>query len=128
MNRYAGISRECEGKFPILLIDPTNLFSHSIRRWADCHVGLFMVPLSVMGLALPWAKLHETVGTSALVWQVSYPGRAGAKTSRDGIWLWPRKSFTVVSQALVSGASVISDEGAVTAVGLYPLLLQAPLA
>ncbi|CAM9384891.1 unnamed protein product, partial [Hapterophycus canaliculatus] len=35
-----------------------------------CHVDLFMVPLSVLGLALPWAKLHETVGTSPLVWQV----------------------------------------------------------
>ncbi|CAM9630333.1 unnamed protein product, partial [Ectocarpus fasciculatus] len=34
------------------------------------HVSLFMAPLAVLGLALPWAKLHDTVGTSPLVWQI----------------------------------------------------------
>lgn len=37
---------------------------------ADAHISLFMAPLAVLGLALPWAKLHDTVGTSPLVWQV----------------------------------------------------------
>ncbi|CBJ26922.1 Glutaredoxin glutaredoxin/malate transporter fusion protein [Ectocarpus siliculosus] len=34
------------------------------------HITLFMAPLAILGLALPWAKLHDTVGTSPLVWQV----------------------------------------------------------
>ncbi|CAN0442207.1 unnamed protein product, partial [Ectocarpus sp. 12 AP-2014] len=34
------------------------------------HISLFMAPLAILGLALPWAKLHDTVGTSPLVWQV----------------------------------------------------------
>lgn len=36
----------------------------------DCHVSYFMVPLSVLGLALPWALLSETTGISNHVWQV----------------------------------------------------------
>lgn len=42
-------------------------------RWhlhSDCHMSYFMVPLSILGLALPWHALAESVGTSDLVWQV----------------------------------------------------------
>lgn len=57
-------------RHPLRLIKQTPFVS-ALRHHTDCHVDLFMVPLSVLGLALPWAKLHETVGTSALVWQVN---------------------------------------------------------
>lgn len=34
-------------------------------------MSYFMVPLSVLGLALPWELLSETMGTGRAVWQVS---------------------------------------------------------
>lgn len=45
-----------------------------------------MVPLSVLGLALPWAMLAETVGTSDSVWQVN---RAPGNICR-GHWVYFR--------------------------------------
>lgn len=47
-------------------------FSSAIDARKDCHMSYFMMPLSVLGLALPWAMLSDTVGTHAAVWQVRY--------------------------------------------------------
>ncbi|CAN0118074.1 unnamed protein product [Ascophyllum nodosum] len=33
-----------------------------------CHMSYFMVPLSILGLALPWEMLSETVGTASGPW------------------------------------------------------------
>eukprot|EP00903_Cladosiphon_okamuranus_P016395 g15119.t1 len=35
-----------------------------------CHMSYFMMPLSILGLALPWATLSDSVGTARWVFQV----------------------------------------------------------
>lgn len=47
----------------------------SVPLLPDCHVSYFMVPLSVLGLALPWAILSETVGTAKWVFQVRFQSK-----------------------------------------------------
>jgi len=36
----------------------------------DCHISYYMMPMSMLGLALPWAMLSQLVGTSRRVFQV----------------------------------------------------------
>lgn len=66
-------------------------FDNFLSHRADVHITLFMAPLAILGLALPWAKLHDTVGTSPLVWQVS-----SSDMRRKAL------SFTFVFPALLS--------------------------
>ncbi len=37
---------------------------------SDCHISYYMMPMSMLGLALPWAMLSQLVGTSRRVFQV----------------------------------------------------------
>lgn len=49
------------------------LTRHRPVRLSDCHINYFIVPLSVLGLALPWAILAKTIGMGwmgVVVWQV----------------------------------------------------------
>lgn len=42
----------------------------------DLHMAYFMVPLSVIGLGLPWKLLWVTAGVNEVVWKVrKYPRR-----------------------------------------------------
>jgi len=47
-----------------------SIVSRLLPTLQDCHMSYFMVPLSVLGLALPWAMLSETLGTAKWVFQV----------------------------------------------------------
>ena len=55
-----------------------------------------MVPISVLGLALPWALLSETVGTARWVFQVNY-GFNEMKDTEADLGVKPRPTPTCLA-------------------------------